>query len=256
MTEAPVALEAPVFGRAPAGVVAACTTRAGGVSAGLYASLNLGLSVGDDPQCVRENRRRAAAAAGFSLATATLVHQVHGVDALAVDATEAGRGLTDEAPPPEADALATDAHGLTLIASMADCFPVFLAAADGRAVAVAHAGWRGTIAGVVPRTLMLLRERYGVAPAAIVAAFGPGIGPCCFAVGAETAALFAACDPAFVREGKVDLPAVLRAQLVAAGVPAPPPSPPCTRCGADRYFSHRAAGGKPAGRMWAAIRRV
>ncbi len=249
-------LETPCFARAPSGVAAWCTTRAGGVSPAPYDTLNLGGSVGDDPAHVGENRRRAAAAMGFDLASATLVRQVHGSEVVCAEAADAGRGLTTSAPIPDADALVTDVRGLALIVGMADCVPVFLAAADGRAIALAHAGWRGVVADVVPRTLRILADRYGVRPAETVAAFGPSIGPCCFEVGTDVADLFAARFPGSTRGRMVDLAAALRKQLSDAGVPDAAPTPPCTRCHADRYFSHRAAGGRPSGRMWAVLRRV
>ncbi len=252
----PLPLESPRFTSAPAGVAAWSTTRAGGVSSAPYDTLNLGAAVGDDSVRVRENRRRAAAAMGFDLASAALVRQVHGAEIVCADAATAGRGLVTESAIPDADALATDVRGLALIVGMADCVPVFLAAADGRAIALAHAGWRGVVADVVPRTLEILSARYGVLPSETVAAFGPSIGPCCFEVGEDVASVFASRFPGSARNRRVDLAAAIRRQLADAGVPREAPSPPCTRCHADRYFSHRAAGGIPSGRMWAVLRRL
>jgi YfiH family protein len=243
----------PVFTRPVRGVAAGVSGRAGGVSTGLYASLNLGAAVGDEPEAVAENRRRAAAAGGFDLRAAVLGRQVHGGDVATVGRGDGGRG-TGGGEGPVVDALAT-ADDVALLVGVADCVPVFMAAADGRAVALAHAGWKGVLADVVPHALAALRG-LGVAPEDVAAAVGPSIGPCCFAVGADVEARFAARYPASALGGRVDLRAAIAAQLRAAGVPGDLAPPPCTACSGAAYFSHRAAGGRPAGRMWAFLRRA
>src|SRR4051794_887561 len=146
------------------------TTRAGGVSSGLYTSLNLGRWTDDDPDAVAENRRRAAGGRPVAFA-----RQVHGTRVLPVD------GPTDEASAAEADGVATAAAGLALLVLTADCLPVALAASG--AVAMVHAGWRGLAAGVLEAGVAALRALDGDGP--IHAAIGPGAGGCCYEVGDE-----------------------------------------------------------------------
>ena len=129
----------------PAGVRAAATTRAGGVSSGAYASLNLGDHVGDDPARVAENRRRLETALGLPEMPRWLT-QVHGSRVLR---------LPDEAPG-EADGAVSDAPGVVCAVLTADCLPILLARRDGSAVGVAHAGWRGLAAGVVGNAVSAL----------------------------------------------------------------------------------------------------
>ena len=154
--------------QAPAAVGALMTTRSGGVSAGSYASLNVGVAVGDDPACVAENRRRVAAWAGVPL---VYLRQVHGERVVRL---VPGR-QADE--PIEADASWTDAPGLACAIQVADCMPVLFAAGNGAAVGAAHAGWRGLAAGVLERTLEAVCAAAGCAPAELHAWMGPCIGP-------------------------------------------------------------------------------
>jgi polyphenol oxidase len=244
------------FARAVRGVVAGFTRRRGGVSKGAYAELNVSLAVGDDAAAVGENRARAARAGGFELARAALASQVHGGEVRWIDAREDGFGVATQGP--EADALATDAAQFALLVGAADCVPVYLAAADGRAIALAHAGWRGVLTDVVPRALDALRDRAGVRPSDVTYAFGPSIGLCCFAVGADVSSRFAARFPKGVVDGasRVDLTTAVSAQLAEAGVEGDAPRPPCTVCRSDDYFSHRASKGRPTGRGWAFMYRL
>ncbi len=155
------------------------TTREGGVSRGAYATLNLSTSVGDDPARVRENWDRLRASTGLAFAR---VRQVHGCR---VVGAEAG---TD--PVEEADAVTTSTPGVAACVSVADCVPVLLADPRSGAVAAVHAGWRGTIGGAAPAGVQALVERYGARPGDLLAAIGPGIGPCCFEVSRDLAARF------------------------------------------------------------------
>ncbi|MBM3274469.1 MAG: laccase domain-containing protein, partial [Candidatus Sericytochromatia bacterium] len=143
----------------------AFSTRLGGVSEGLYASLNVGLNSGDAADRVRENRRRFLAAGGFERPWAS-IHQVHGPEVVAIGA---GGG-------PEAeygDALISDRSAVPIGIFTADCTPLLLADRTGRTVAAVHAGWRGTAAGIVARTIECLERRFGVTPSGLVAAIGP-----------------------------------------------------------------------------------
>lgn len=158
----------------------------------------------------------------------------------------------------EGDALWTDRPGLALSVVTADCVPVVLAGPgeSGPRVAAVHAGWRGIVAGVVPRTV----EALGVAPDAVEAWVGPAIGACCYEVGEEVAAEVAEVAgtgcvvPAAAIGGRphLDLPGAVRAQLEEAGVRAPRIVVRCTRCDGERLWSYRRAG-KRAGRNHAFV---
>jgi YfiH family protein len=155
------------------------TTREGGASRGAFATLNLSATVGDDPANVRENWDRLRAATGLDFAR---VRQVHGCRVVEAEAgTE---------PVEEADAVATASPGVAACVSVADCVPVLLADPRSGAVAAVHAGWRGTIGGAAAAGVKALVDRHGARPGDLLAAIGPGIGPCCFEVSRELAARF------------------------------------------------------------------
>ena len=261
--ERPAAVWGPSWTLSASGVTASVSTRHGGASQGLYASLNLGFFTGDEPAAVRRNRERFAATAGFDPLRAIAPHLLHGTDVVQVDESALPpEGILAPHPSLRADALFTLAPRVALVVGAADCASLFLATRDGSAVAIAHAGWRGTLAGVVTRTVDALRKATSVNPAFITAALGPCIGPCCFEVGEDVAAAFAHRLPGAVRRGSagskphVDLVAAIARDLRDAGVPGTLAAPPCTKCQADTFFSHRAAAGQPTGRMLAAIWRA
>ena len=229
------------------------STRAGGVSVGPYASLNLGASVGDEPDAVSENRARLARALGFAGEQMVTTPQVHGATVLVVDESNADRAFEIRA-----DALLTTRPGFLLMQRFADCVPLLFWHPAARAVAVAHAGWRGTVLGVAGATVAALSEHAGAAPAGLRAAIGPAIGPCCYEVGEDVVEQFPGADGA-VRTGAggrphLDLWELNRRQLVAAGLRPEQVEVAgiCTRCHAETFFSHRALG-YPAGRFGAAI---
>ena len=215
-------------------------TRHGGVSLPPLDSLNVSYSVGDDLAAIAENRARCAAAAGLLPGAITTAGLVHGAQV-----ADAGVAQTDPLPDgsrivPDVDALATDRPGQGLLITAADCLQVLLFDPRRPAVALAHAGWRGLVAGVLTSTVAATVERYDSDPARLLAGIGPGLGPCC--------ARFS--DPArelpphfwrFVQGQHLDLWAAARDQLRAAGIPHAQIEqlPICTRCHRDRFFSHR-----------------
>jgi polyphenol oxidase len=136
----------------------------------------------------------------------------------------------------EGDAVLENAAGHIVGVKTADCIPVLLVDEEHRAVAAVHAGWRGTANRIVQAAIEKMREEFGSQPSALHAAIGPGIGKCCYEVGAEVAARFAIEGPAYI-----DLPEINRAQLVAAGVPAAQIDVAvfCTKCHADDFHSYR-----------------
>ncbi|HEY2177660.1 MAG TPA: peptidoglycan editing factor PgeF [Caulobacteraceae bacterium] len=204
------------------GVRHAFFTRAGGVSKGLYASLNLGVGSADDPAAVAENRRRAAALFGAGPQALATCFQVHSNAVIIADAPFAV-GPRDR---PRADGVVSRARGLVCGALAADCAPVLMADGEARVVAAAHAGWRGALAGVVEAGVAAMVS-LGATPERIVAIVGPCIGPASYEVGGEFLAAFIAADPsyeAFFAAGArpekrlFDLPAFVLARLAAAGV--------------------------------------
>ena len=229
---------------APPQVRACVSTRAGGVSTGAYASLNLGDHVGDVPEHVAENRQRFQQLAGVPKPVAWL-QQVHGC--VVVPASSCAGA--------EADACWTDMANQPCAVLTADCLPVLFASVDGRCVAAAHAGWRGLAAGVLEATMSALP----VWPVQLMAWLGPAIGPAAFQVGAEVRAAFLDQHPAdaeaFVADGsrwRADLFKLARNRLQRAGVAAIYGGGVCTVTEAEAFFSHRRDGtsGRFASMIW------
>ncbi len=231
----------------PANVRAVMTTRAGGASAGPYASFNLAAHVGDEPAAVAGNRLLLREALELPAEPEWLA-QVHGAEVAVIH----GR------MPAEADASVAFAPGAVAAVMVADCLPVFLASRDGDRIGLAHAGWRGLAAGVIEATI----EALDVDPARLVAWLGPCIGPGAFEVGAEVRAAFTAADPASAadfRGGRVghwfaDLPALARRGLARAGVTDVHGGTHCTVSEPARFFSYRRDGrtGRMAALLWLA----
>jgi purine-nucleoside/S-methyl-5'-thioadenosine phosphorylase / adenosine deaminase len=221
------------------GVHAAFPARRGGVSAPPFDSLDLGLSVNDEPERVLENRRRLCAALGLPPERLVVPGQVHGTTLRWVGEAEAGRGAFDgPSVIGEHDGLLTAAVGLGLAISYADCVPVVIVAdgPGGPALATVHAGWRGMVAGIVGKAAAeVSRGRRLVA-----AAVGPSIGPCCFTVDDELRRRFEARFPGSAGGATVDLWRCARMELEAAGVPvrAIVVAGLCTASD-GRFFSHR-----------------
>ena len=227
------------------GWTVAFSTRHDGVSTGAFATLNIGLSVGDAPSAVLENRSRLVAVLGFRLDDLVVPGQVHGTRVAAVDERHRGRGARDRDTVVHAtDALATTTPRLPLVVSFADCVPVLIAARGARgriAIALVHAGWRGMLAGVVGATAEHL-ARLGTLSAAVV---GPSIGPCCFTDADDVGRRFDDRFPGSRRDGSVDLWACAEAELAACDVPRVAIVNPrlCTSCD-RRFYSHRRDGGR------------
>jgi YfiH family protein len=221
------------------GVSAAFPARTGGVSKPPFDSLNLGLSVPDEPERVLENRRRLCAAVGLSVGDLVVPGQVHGTTLAWVGRADAGRGAFESATVVrEHDGLLTATPGLGLAISHADCVPVVIVAdgEEGPAFATVHAGWRGMLAGIVGEAAIELASRGRL----LAAAVGPSIGPRCFSVGDEVRRRFETRFPGSTGASTVDLWRCARLDLEAAGVPAGAVSVAglCTFSDA-RFFSHR-----------------
>lgn len=245
------------------GVRAVVTTRDGGVSTGPYESLNLGLHVGDDADAVVANRRRAAATIGLDLDDLVFCNQSHGRTVTRVTADDAGRGTRRPDDAVDAtDALVTDEPGIGLVVMMADCVPILLVDPVTPVIAAVHAGWRGTVAGVVAATVDSM-VAMGCQRRRIVAAIGPAIPAARYEVGDDVEA--AARDAFGDRAGEVitrraggrwsfDLWRANRLVLADAGVHRDRVFDGQVPTGADGpFFSDRAQ--RPCGRFAALIRR-
>ena len=235
---------APGFTRVLAGLpcLAGFTTRAGGVSAPPYDSLNFSVRTGDDPSSVRANHERLFSSLGVDPSAFASMGQVHGTRVRRAD-----RG----GEYPATDALVTASPGLLLGVRTADCLPLLLCDSDTPAAGAVHCGWRSLTGGIVERAVETMRAEFGTRPERLAASSGPAVGPCCYEVGEDVAARYAP-EAIVERNGRLfaDLRRDLRIRLEAAGV-APrriEAVPDCTICAPDRYFSHRRDGLR-AGRM-------
>lgn len=229
-------------------VRAAFSTRLGGVSTGETATLNLSFRRRDTGENVQENYRRFGAAAGFTVESLAISRQVHGNDVLEVLPQDVGRGIFDEDISPETDGLMTDKPGVTLVKHSADCVSVYIVDPMRPAIALLHAGWRGTATRIAQQGLRRMAEVYGTRPWDCLCAIGPSIGPCCFEVGLDVAEVFDREFPGWglVRDNHVDLWECNRRQLEEIGVPSRNiyVSELCTACDTETFFSHRAEKGK------------
>jgi len=206
------------------GYVVAFTTRAGGVSSGVYESLNLTTGTGDRPELVAENRRIACAALGLDAERLAFNRQVHSPTVRRAESGMRGK---------PGDGIWSDEPRLPLLALSADCLPIAIAQRDRPGLAVLHAGWRGLSEGVVAAGVAAL------GPGVKAAMVGPAIGPCCYEVGAEVSALF---DADLTVDGRLDLWRAAERALQAAGVETVERADLCTRCHPDLFFSHRRSG--------------
>jgi polyphenol oxidase len=236
-----------IFQHVP-GLVAAESTRHGGISTGPYGSNNLGINTDDVPEHVAENRRRWLATWGQTEATLASSYQVHGTEVFV--ATEGGRNTGY-------DALITNVPGLLVGVTVADCTPILVCDQRTQAVAAIHAGWRGTVGGIVLKTLQAMQRTYGTRPADCLAYVGTCIDAANFEVGPEVAVQFAGehktVDP-ITRKALVDLKEANATQLRSFGLTDSQLelSPYSTITHNTDYYSHRLEKGV-TGRMLAVI---
>ncbi len=223
-------------------LVHAIFARHGGVSPAPWHSLNLSTSTGDSQDNVNENYRRVYSTLGYTPRDAIISRQVHGNTVATVGRAQGGTRL------PDCDALITNEPGVVLLQRHADCPPIFLFDPKRRAIGVAHAGWRGTLANIAGEMAHAVGDAYGSQPPDLIAAIGPGIGACCYHVGEDVQRAFAT-QHEHAREwlhangdGKVylDLVAANRAMLRAAGVRAIESADVCTACHVHDFYSARA----------------
>jgi hypothetical protein len=238
------------------GIVQQCfTTRGGGVSEGIFSTLNLSFSRGDDPAAVQENYRRVAQIFGKTPDAFVCSDQTHTTNVLRVGRKYAGCGVTRERPYSDVDGLVTDEPGIILSTFYADCVPLYFVDTAHRAIGLSHSGWRGTVGRMGRVTLETMAREFGTRPQEVLALVGPSICRDCYEVSADVADAFYAEFAGHEKEilldkgnGKYQLDlwkanaivlreaGVLPEHLSVAGL--------CTCCHPDLLFSHRASRGK------------
>lgn len=231
------------------------TTREGGVSEGIFESLNLSFTRGDDPDAVKENYRRIAAAFGKEVSDIVCSDQTHTTNVRRVDRTYGGCGVIKDRPYTDVDGLVTDEPGLILATFYADCVPLYFVDPVHKAIGLSHSGWRGTVERMGQATLDKMKAEFGTDPADVYAAIGPSICQDCYEVSEDVADAFAEAFAGHEEEilidkgnGKYQLDlwkaneivmtdaGVKREHLAVTNI--------CTCCNERLLFSHRASKGK------------
>ena len=236
----------------------AFSTRMGGVSKGVFSSMNLNFDRGDKSDNVTENYRIFCKAAGFGFDTLVASSQKHKTFIRRVGKENCGTGIWKPKDIESVDGIITNEPEVTLVTYYADCVPLYFVDTKNKAVGLAHAGWRGTAAKIGAKTVEAMVREFGSKPENIIAAVGPSIGPCCFEVDAPVRDVFASIGSIapydFIKDdgsGKyhIDLWEVNRRVLTGAGIPDKNiiSSGICTKCNSDMFFSHRAVGAKRGG---------
>ena len=244
----------PEFDRLP-GFVHAFSTRLGGVSEGIYSSMNLSFTRGDKDEAVRENYRRLADAVGFKMEDIVTSDQTHTANVRLVTEEDRGNGITKPRPYTDVDGMITNVPGLVLATFYADCVPLYFIDPVHRAIGLSHSGWRGTVAKIGEVTVRRMQEEFGSDPSEIYGAVGPSICQDCYEVSRDVAEAFIFAFPTHEKEilqagalGKYQLDlwkaneivlteaGVLKEHIDLAGL--------CTCCNSSILFSHRASKGK------------
>lgn len=228
------------------------STRLGGVSEGVFASMNLSFTRGDRTEAVRENFERFCQAIGVDWRKVVISAQEHHTVVREVTADDIGRGITRDREYTDVDGLMTNVPGVVLCTQYADCVPLFFADPVKRVVATSHSGWKGTVAQIGAVTVRRMQETYGCDPQDILAGIGPSIGPCCFEVDSPVSEAFASlpfADERIIRNdgnGKyhIDLWETNRRILLGAGLTEEhiTVTDLCTKCHSETFWSHRITG--------------
>lgn len=238
------------------GMVKHCfTTRAGGVSKGIFSSLNLSFTRGDDPEAVQENYRRVAQALNVDYERIVCSDQTHTTNVRVVTEADAGKGVIRPKDYTDVDGMITNVPGLTLGTFYADCVPLYFVDPIHRAIGLSHSGWRGTVARMGRETLRRMREEYNTEPQDVLCAIGPSICQDCYEVSEDVAEEFRKEfigheQEILINKGKgkyqLDLWKANEIVLLEAGIRREHLSVTdiCTCCNPDQLFSHRASHGK------------
>ncbi|MFG6355403.1 MAG: peptidoglycan editing factor PgeF [Acetatifactor sp.] len=255
------------------GITHAFSTRRGGVSQGIYDSMNLSFTRGDDEEQVQENFRRMAAALQTDTSHMVCSYQTHTTNIRRVGREDGGKGILRERGYTDVDGLVTNDRGLCLVCFFADCVPLYFVDREHGAIGLAHSGWRGTAAGMGMRMVRRMEREFGTRPRDLVAAIGPSICRDCYEVSREVAEQFERLEASIPgsdrllaelaeqgvyphrrilrpgrEEGKYQLDLWLANLLIlrGAGIPAAgiQVTDVCTCCNSGYLFSHRASQGK------------
>lgn len=238
------------------GIVEHCfTTRLGGVSEGVCASLNLSFSRGDDPAAVLENYRRVAAIFGKKVEDFVCTDQTHTTTVLQVGKKECGYGVTKERPYTDVDGLITNEPGVILSTFYADCVPLYFVDPVNKAIGLSHSGWRGTVGRMGQKTLEAMKEAFGTNPADVYAAIGPSICQDCYEISEDVAKHFyeefqGHGEEILINKGngkyQLDLWKTNEIVMLEAGILPEhlAVTNVCTCCNEKALFSHRASQGK------------
>ena len=250
----------PAFEKIP-GIVHGFSTRLGGVSQGIYESMNLSFTRGDNEDAVRENYRRLSDAMGFSMGDIVTSDQTHTTNVHVVTETDRGNGITKPRPYTDVDGMITNVPGVVLCTFYADCVPLYFVDPVHKAIGLSHSGWRGTVGKIGKVTIEKMAEQFGSDPEEIFTAIGPSICQDCYEVGKDVAEPF---EKLFSQEryqdvslkniltekvnGKyqLDLWRANEAILLGTGILKEHLSMTdiCTCCNPSYLFSHRASKGK------------
>lgn len=231
------------------------TTRAGGVSEGIFSSMNLSFTRGDKEEAVRENYKRLAKTLDVSYEKFVFTDQTHTINVRKVTAEDAGRGLIKERGYTDVDGLITDVPGLVLSTFYADCVPLFFVDKVHHAIGLSHSGWRGTVARMGHVTLEAMHKEYGTNPEDVICAVGPSICQDCYEVSEDVAEEFQReflgheDEILIAKENnkyQLDLWKANEIILLEAGVKPEHLAVTniCTCCNPKLLFSHRASHGK------------
>ncbi len=238
------------------GLLMTMSTRAGGTSRGRFRSLNLSFRVEDDVEAVLANRKTLCQALSIPLDSMVLGQQVHGTHVALVSEDDRGRGATSWADAlPDTDAMIAGDPDLALMVLAADCAPVFLYDPVHRAIGIAHGSWRGTLGGIIGKTVAGMEAAFQCRPEDLQAGIGPSIGPCCYEVGEDVlAALRTSCPESWQAcikhqaSGAIhfNLWETIRRQLLGTGLDPRhiQVAGICTACHTELFFSHRKERGK------------
>jgi len=228
------------------------STRLGGVSEGIFSSMNLSFTRGDDPAAVTENFRLFCESIGTDYRKAVISAQEHHTNVLAIKEEDCGCGVVKDRQYSDVDGMMTDVPGIVLVTQYADCVPLFFADPVRKVVATSHAGWKGTVAGIASVTVSRMQEVYGCDPSEIQVGIGPSIGRCCFEVDQPVADEFSKlpfADDTLIHDdgnGKfhIDLWETNRRFLLQSGIKDAhiTVTDLCTKCHPDVFWSHRITG--------------
>ncbi|MBR2279364.1 MAG: peptidoglycan editing factor PgeF [Ruminococcus sp.] len=231
------------------------STRLGGVSEGIFSSMNLAFNRGDNPDCVVENYHRICDSIGLDFDTLVASAQDHNTFVRAVTRDDCGVGITKPRDLDSVDALVTNEKNVTLVTYYADCTPLFFVDKNKKVIALAHAGWRGTVGKIGEKVINKMTEQFNCNPEDIVCAVGPAISKCCYEVDENCAEQFYALKeldsskfifPVENNKFMIDLLETNKQILINAGVPESniSVSDVCTKCNSELLWSHRATNGQ------------